>query len=46
MDGPSFQCSFSESPEETSKSVIQPNKFFGELGEDIEKWLKRFERGF
>ena len=27
-----------------SKTVVQPNKFFGEPGEDIEKWLKSFER--
>ena len=44
MDALSFQCSSSESREETSKTVVQPNKFFGEPGEDIEKWLKSFER--
>ncbi len=26
------------------KTVVQPSKFFGEPGEDIEKWLKSFER--
>ena len=27
-----------------SKTVVQPIKFFGEPGEDIEKWLKSFDR--
>ena len=44
MDALSFQCLSSESREETSKTVVQPNKFFGEPGEDIEKWLKSFEQ--
>ena len=39
-----FQCSSSESYEERPKTVVQPSKFFGEPGEDVEKWLKSFER--
>ena len=31
-------------PEEQPKTVVQPSKFFGEPGDDIEKWLKSFER--
>ncbi len=30
--------------EDKPKTVIQPSKFFGEPGEDVEKWLKSFER--
>ena len=30
--------------EEQPKTVVQPSKFFGEPGEDIEKWLKGFKR--
>ena len=28
--------------ETESEAVVQPAKFFGKTGEDIEKWLKRF----
>ena len=31
-------------PEEQPKTVVQPTKFFGEPGDDIEKWLKSFDR--
>lgn len=31
-------------PEEHPKTVVQPTKFFGEPGDDIEKWLKSFDR--
>ena len=44
MDDFSLQFSPREPREESSKTVVQPNKFFGEPGEDIEKWLKSFER--
>ena len=27
-----------------SKTVVHPTKFFGEPGDDVEKWLKSFER--
>ena len=27
-----------------SKTVVQPTKFFGKTGEDVEKWLKSFDR--
>ena len=30
--------------EDVPKSVIHPTKFFGEPGEDVEKWLKSFDR--
>lgn len=30
--------------DDQSKTVVHPNKFYGEPGEDIEKWLKGFER--
>ena len=30
--------------EDKPKTVIRPSKFFGEPGEDVEKWLKSFER--
>eukprot|EP00794_Sanderia_malayensis_P005889 gene5889-biopygen4891 len=30
--------------EDQPKTVIQPSKFFGERGDDVEKWLKSFER--
>ena len=30
--------------EEPPKTVVHPSKFFGEPGEDVEKWLKDFER--
>ena len=44
MDDFSLQFSSREPREECSKTVVQPNKFFGEPGEDIEKWLKIVER--
>ena len=30
--------------EESPKTVVHPTKFFGEPGEDVEKWLKSFDR--
>ena len=39
-----FGCSISEPREESPKTVVQPSKFFGEPGEDVEKWLRSFER--
>ncbi len=30
--------------DDSTKTVVQPTKFFGEPGEDIEKWLKSFDR--
>ena len=30
--------------EESPKTVVHPTKFFGEPGEDVEKWLKSFYR--
>eukprot|EP00794_Sanderia_malayensis_P013535 gene13535-biopygen10802 len=33
-----------EPREETARTVVQLSKFFGEPGEDVEKWLKSFER--
>ena len=39
-----FGCPISEPHEESPKIVVQPSKFFGEPGEDVEKWLRNFER--
>ena len=33
-----------QSREEQPKTVVHPNKFYGEPGEDIEKWLRSFDR--
>eukprot|EP00795_Rhopilema_esculentum_P001917 gene1917-16424_t len=30
--------------EDSGRNVINPPKFYGETGEDVEKWLKAFER--
>ena len=30
--------------EDQPKTVVHPNKFFGEPGEDVEKWLRSFDR--
>ena len=33
-----------QSIDEQPKTVVHPSKFFGKPGEDVEKWLKSFER--
>ncbi len=35
---------FEQEEQQHARSVVQPTKFFGEPGEDIEKWLKSFDR--
>ena len=44
LELPSTTTFTATNQDDQQKTVVQPSKFFGEPGEDIEKWLKSFER--
>ena len=44
LELPSTNTFTATNQDDQQKTVVQPSKFFEEPGEDIEKWLKSFER--